>query len=267
MSNVLSEEQRQQVIALGRLGWPLRRIQQATGVRRETASTYLTAAGIAVRRPGRPGGQGTAKPAIQVTTGSDRAKPAIPVNPNPENLSPKGKAKAKTSKPAIQVTTGFGVELSTSGIENPKCIPSASTCEPFREAIELGLSRGGNATAIWQDLVSENGFNGGYQTVNRFVRKLGGNQPLQPRAVILTAPGEEAQVDYGQGAMVRDPQTGKYRRTRLFVMTLGYSRKAVRLLTFRSSSRIWAELHEKAFRRQGVLSQLTRHGTGGCLYA
>jgi transposase len=251
MSNVLSEEQRQQVIALGRLGWPLRRIQQATGVRRETASTYLTAAGIAVRRPGRPGGQRTAKPAIQVTTGSDPAKPAISVNPNPENLSPKGKAKAETSKPAIPVTTGFGVELSTSEIENPKCIPSASTCEPFREAIELGLSRGRNATAIWQDLVSENGFNGGYQTVKRFVRKLGGNQPLQPRAVILTAPGEEAQVDYGQGAMVRDPQTGKYRRTRLFVMTLGYSRKAVRLLTFRSSSRIWAELHEKAFRRLG----------------
>jgi transposase len=34
-------------------------------------------------------------------------------------------------------------------------------------------------------------------------------------------------------------------------MTLGYSRKAVRLLSFRSSSRIWAELHEKAFRRLG----------------
>jgi hypothetical protein len=97
--------------------------------------------------------------------------------------------------------------------------------------------------------VSESGFRGGYQTVKRFVRKLRGNQPPQPRAVILTAPGEEAQVDYGRGAMVCDPQTGKYRRTRLFVMTLGYSRKAVRLLTFRSSSRIWAELHEKAFRR------------------
>src|SRR5438309_11275983 len=51
--------------------------------------------------------------------------------------------------------------------------------------------------------------------------------------------------------MVRDSESGKYRRTRLFVMTLGCSRKSVRLLTFRSSSRIWAELHEKAFRRLG----------------
>jgi len=38
MSNVLSEDKRQQVIALGRLGWPLRRIEQETGVRREPCS-------------------------------------------------------------------------------------------------------------------------------------------------------------------------------------------------------------------------------------
>ena len=56
--------------------------------------------------------------------------------------------------------------------------------------------------------------------------------------------------------MVRDPQSGKYRRTRLFVLTLGYSRKSVRLLLFRSSSRVWAELHEKAFRRLGGCPRL-----------
>ena len=56
--------------------------------------------------------------------------------------------------------------------------------------------------------------------------------------------------------MVRDPDTGKYRRTRLFVLTLGYSRKSVRLLVFRSSSQIWAELHEKAFRRLGGVTRV-----------
>ena len=55
MSNVLDDNKQQQVLALGRLGWSLRRIEQATGVRRETASGYLKAAGIAVReRGGRP---------------------------------------------------------------------------------------------------------------------------------------------------------------------------------------------------------------------
>ena len=51
--------------------------------------------------------------------------------------------------------------------------------------------------------------------------------------------------------MVRDRASGKYRRTRLFVLTLGYSRKAVRLLVRRSSTQVWAELHERAFRRLG----------------
>jgi hypothetical protein len=48
MSNVLSDEKKQQVIALGNLGWSLRRIEQATGVRRETASAYLRTAGRGV---------------------------------------------------------------------------------------------------------------------------------------------------------------------------------------------------------------------------
>jgi hypothetical protein len=46
MANVLSDEKRQQVIALGRLKWPLRCIEAATGVRRETASAYLKAASV-----------------------------------------------------------------------------------------------------------------------------------------------------------------------------------------------------------------------------
>jgi hypothetical protein len=41
MSNVVGQDTQRQILALGRLGWSLRRIQQATGVRRETASAYL----------------------------------------------------------------------------------------------------------------------------------------------------------------------------------------------------------------------------------
>src|SRR5215813_5939405 len=74
MSNVLSEEKKQQVIALGKLGWTLRRIEQATGVRRETAGLYLKAAGIDVNPPGWR--RRSSKPAIQVATDSDASKPA-----------------------------------------------------------------------------------------------------------------------------------------------------------------------------------------------
>ena len=54
MSNVLAKEKRQQVLALGRLGWSLRRIERATGVRRETVSSHLKPAGVVVRGRGRP---------------------------------------------------------------------------------------------------------------------------------------------------------------------------------------------------------------------
>lgn len=274
MGNVLNEEKKQQVLALGRLGWPLRKIQQATRIRRETASAYLKAAGIAVRPPG-GWGRRAAKPAIEVITDFGAGKLAIAVVPNcnsnpktnPENPPTKGKSKA-TSKPANEVITDSEVitdfnpsqldevgALSSAPVASPQRSPSASACDPYREAIELGLSRGRNAVAIYQGLVDEYSFASSYQSVQRFVRKLRGAQTPEARVVIVTAPGQEAQVDYGTGPMVRDPESRKYRRTRLFVMTLGCSRKAVRLLTFRSSARIWAELHERAFRR---LSGATR---------
>ncbi|HTZ59354.1 MAG TPA: IS21 family transposase, partial [Acidobacteriaceae bacterium] len=65
--NVLSEEKKQQVLALGRLGWSLRRIERAVHLRRETAATYLKAAGIPVRPPG-GWGRAHPKPAIEVST-------------------------------------------------------------------------------------------------------------------------------------------------------------------------------------------------------
>lgn len=212
MSNVLSDHKRQQVLALGRLGWALRRIEEETGIRRETASAYLKAAGIPVRRVG--------------------GRPKVwPPDPKPAT--------------APEVSTDSG------GIR-PSRAPAASACEPYRELILDAVRRGRNAMAIWQDLVDTHGFAGRYASVRRFVRHLrGAAAVVEPRAIITTAPGEEAQVDYGEGPMVRDPATGKYRRTRLFVMTLGYSRKSVRLLTWRSSAQGWAELHEEAFRRLG----------------
>src|SRR5262249_28916117 len=135
----------------------------------------------------------------------------------------------------------------------PTRSPRASRCEPYREIIERGLALGRNAMAIWQDLISDHGFAASYASVQRYVRKLAGEKKPEARAIILTAPGEEGQVDYGDGPMVRDPGTGKYCRARLFVLTLGFSRKSVRLLVFRSSTKVWAELHEKAFRRLGAV--------------
>ena len=276
----MNEKTKHQVIALGRLGWSLRRIQRVTGVRRETAAVYLREAGVGVRSPGL-WGHGSAIPTREAAA-------------DPPSATANGADAGPPAKPAIGVTTDFGAELATSagscdgppdadrssdaataaeaatavgndpvdanpaiavttdfGAAPTSAPPSASACAMHRDAIEVGLSRGRNAMAIWQDLVDTCGFTGGYQSVKRFVRKLVGGTTKEACAVIETAPGEECQVDYGQGPMARDPRSGKYRRMRLFVLTLGYSRKAIRLLVFQSSTQIWAELHEKAFRRLG----------------
>jgi transposase len=219
MANVLSEEKREQVVALGRLGWSLRRIEQSTGVRRETASAYLRLAGVTVRARGRP--------------------------PNPANSGITDSA-SENSKPASEGITDLSRRE-----RNAVKDSSRSLCAPFREFICERMRLGRNSMAIYQDLVDAHGFPGRYITVRRFVRALEGEKGPQAFVVIETAPGEEGQVDYGDGPMVRHPETGKYCRTRLFVLTLGYSRKSIRLLTFKSSAEIWARLHEAAFRRLG----------------
>jgi len=50
------------------------------------------------------------------------------------------------------------------------------------------------------------GFTSSCQSVKRYIHKRRGSRQPQATAVILTAPGEEAQVDYGTGPMVRSAQ-------------------------------------------------------------
>ena len=102
MSNVLSEHTRQQVLALGRLGWSLRRIEETTGVRRETASGYLKAAGVPVRgRGGRPRDwPPTPATTPEVSTDPPAPKPATTalVSTDPAGLAPPGRARAPANR-------------------------------------------------------------------------------------------------------------------------------------------------------------------------
>ena len=128
-----------------------------------------------------------------------------------------------------------------------------SACEPHRDWIEAQVRLGRNATAIYQDLVDHHGFVSRYNSVKRFCRGLRRREPEQfDRLEFL--PGEEAQVDYGEGALTLSG-SGRYRRPRLFVMTLRYSRRSFRRVVWTSSSETWARLHEEAFRHFGGCPQ------------
>jgi hypothetical protein len=73
-----------------------------------------------------------------------------------------------------------------------------SHCEPFESFIQAGLDARLSAQRIYQDLVSEQKFAGSYDSVKRFVRQLQQANPL-PFRRMESEPGQEAQVDFGQG--------------------------------------------------------------------
>jgi hypothetical protein len=81
------------------------------------------------------------------------------------------------------ITDSGGDLAATPTPTSPNRSPAASESEAHRETIELALSRGRNAMAIWQDLVDSVGFGAGYQSVRRYVAKLRGNQSAEPAVV------------------------------------------------------------------------------------
>ncbi len=188
MGNVLNKQQQERIKALGGLGWSLRRIQEATGVGRETIGRYLRADGISVRKA------------------RHRRLP-----PDPNAASVVTGETDPDSKAASEVTTG---------LERPRTGQQQSKCEPYREAIEEAVRLGRNATAIWQELHGDHGLECSYESVKRFVSKLRKGAVREAHPTIQTEAGEEGQVDYGTGPMVRCPVTKKYKRTRLFAFTL-----------------------------------------------
>ena len=127
---------------------------------------------------------------------------------------------------------------------------TTSICEPHREFIEAQLRFKRNYTAIYQDLVDQHGFTGAYNSVKRFAGGLCKHEPEQFDRLEF-APGEEVQVDYGEGALTRVAGTQRFRKPRLFIMTLRYSRRSFRRVVWKSSQETWARLHEEAWRYFG----------------
>lgn len=128
----------------------------------------------------------------------------------------------------------------------PSASVSRSACEAHRKFVEQAVGKGRNATAIYQDLVEHHGYVGAYNAVKRFVRTIMPAGEPYAKCRFETEPGQEAQVDYGEGAPTLDSRTGKYRKPRLFIMTLGCSRHSYRAVVWKSSQETWCKLHEDA---------------------
>jgi transposase len=205
MANVLKMAKVHSIQVLHARGWSQRRIARELGVHRETVARY-----------------------VQLTACGARDGPENPGQAcqNRPNL-PAGSGDQNRPNPP----TGSG--------------GPPSLCEPFRAVILVALEQGLSSQRIWQDLKSEHGFGGGYDSVKRFCRRLKRGSPL-PFRRMECAPGEEAQVDFGTAAPVITSE-GKRRRPHLFRIVLSHSRKAYSEAVFRQTTDNFLRCLENAF--------------------
>ena len=208
--NKLNVSLQHSILTLAAHGWSHRRIARELGVHRETVGKYL------------------------------RPKPAI---------SLAGFAPETSPKPAISLTGSVVSEEA-----NPAILPSGSTagrqslCLPWRTAIEQAVQVGLSAQRIYQDLVCDHSFSGSYHSVQRFVRHLRRIQPV-PFVRMEVEPGQEAQVDFGQGAWVT--VEGKRKRPHFFRVILSHSRKGYSEAVWRQTTESFIRCLENAFRHFG----------------
>lgn len=123
-----------------------------------------------------------------------------------------------------------------------------SLVEPFREKVTKWVTAGVQAIVIWRALRRDHGFAGGYNSVKRFCRQVAGTlETVAATAPMLFEAGDVAQVDFGAGPLVPDPETGKERKTWIFVMTLAFSRHMYAELVWDQTVPTWLRCHRNAF--------------------
>src|SRR5438046_786275 len=223
--NQLKMDIQQTISTLSRSGWSQRRIAREVGIDRETVARY--------RRLARQ---------------TEESNPAI---------SPTGSKLLEGANPTIMPP---GLEVTTAPIQppaqppNPAISPAGSKpgrvshCELFESFIKAGLAGGLSAQRIHQDLVSEQKFVGSYDSVKRFVRQLEQANPL-PFRRMESEPGQEAQVDFGQGAWV--VEDGRRRRPHVLRVVLSHSRKGYTEAFWRQTTENFVRGLENALRHFG----------------
>jgi transposase len=135
--------------------------------------------------------------------------------------------------------------LVTTTLTPPPPPQTTSSVEPYRAVVIELLARNTEMAAIKLRL-EERGFHGSYSAVRRFVQSLNPSQP-DVTVRVETAPGEEAQVDFGFAGRMLDPTTGRLRKAWAFVMTLSWSRHQYVEFVWDQTVATWLLLHRHAF--------------------
>ena len=110
---------------------------------------------------------------------------------------------------------------------------------------------GAKPVAIFDRLrLEQRDFTGSLSAIKRMCRRLEAEHGPRAEAVAIpveTAPGQVAQVDFGDVGKLYDQRSGVLRRAYVFVMVLGYSRHMYAQIVFDQSTETWIRLHAEAF--------------------
>lgn len=130
-----------------------------------------------------------------------------------------------------------------------------SSVEKHAAFIVAKIAMGLGPTAIHELLIEEvTGYEGSLSAVKRFVaatKKRRGAAADDVAIPVHTAPGQQAQVDFGYVGKLLDEQTGKRRKAWVFVMTLSHSRLIYAEVVFSQDIETWLQAHRRAFKAFG----------------
>jgi transposase len=128
----------------------------------------------------------------------------------------------------------------------PAPAASRSKAAAHHDYILQAVTGGVDAKNIHDRLVEENRFTGSYTSIRRYVAAL----RQHPKAMVgrmECLPGEEAQIDFGIGAEVRERGPNNRKKPWLFKMTLSYSRHSYERAVWRQDVATLIECMVHAF--------------------
>ncbi len=212
MPKVITVDQKQAVRMLHSLGWSNRRIGRELGIDRRTVGKYVAEAAADVKCTG---------------------------NQNTEDVNDSPVPDEQQLKCTTNPNTGS--QLPAQSRFGPR-----SSCEDYHDLIEQKLTLGLHGQRIYQDLRADHGYAGSAQSVRRYIRRIRKKTPL-PFRVMHSLPGEECQVDFGQGAHVLQKDGKRRKRPHLFRIVLSHSRKAYSEVVWRQDTESFLRCIENAF--------------------
>jgi len=185
MSNRINMLVKGHLMEMFNLGWSDRKINSVTGIHRLTIARYRKESRTFGKHASDIADQEVFIPKVR-DSADQRTIPDSQSVPFNEKQVPPDKV------------VHFEVPTD-SDISDQKLPISKSGASVYHLMIQEKMTLGQNARSIYQDLVIEKGYSGSYDSVKRYIRKLRNCYP-KLYARIETAPGEEGQVDFGEGA-------------------------------------------------------------------